>query len=78
MSRLVDVNGKRILDMGCGYGKFFERWQSEGAGLAVGLDFSKKMLKLAAERNGGAAFVLGDGFKLPFKDKSFDVSTLHM
>ncbi len=75
ISGMADVKGKAVLDIGCGYGKFFKRWQSDGAGLVVGIDFSKKMLKLAAQKNGDAIAVLGDGFKLPFKDKSFDVST---
>ncbi len=75
ISSMAEVKSKAVLDIGCGYGKFFKRWRDDEAGLIVGLDFSKSMLKLAAERNNGAPVVLGDGFKLPFKDKSFDVST---
>lgn len=72
---LTDVKNKRVLDIGCGYGKFFNHWQDNKANLIVGLDFSKCMLNLAARRNSGAFCVLGDGFKLPFRDKKFDLST---
>lgn len=75
ISSMAEVKSKAVLDIGCGYGKFFKRWRDDEVGLIVGLDFSKSMLELATERNNSALFVLGDGFKLPFKDKSFDVST---
>ncbi len=72
---LLDAEGKSVLDAGCGYGKFFSAWDKNGIKLAVGLDFSTSMLDLAKRKNEGVGYVLGDGFHLPFKDKSFDLST---
>ncbi len=46
----------------------------------VGLDISEKMLKIAKEksrkRNKTVTYVLGVAEKLPFKDKSFDCTTM--
>lgn len=75
VSRLLDVEGKSILDIGCGYGKFSREWEEKGARLVVGMDFSKSMLKRATARSGDSFFVLGDAFNPPFKDKSFNFST---
>jgi ubiquinone/menaquinone biosynthesis C-methylase UbiE len=75
VSGLLDVEGKSVLDVGCGYGKFSREWEEKNARLIVGLDFSKNMLKRAKNRNRNSHFVLGDAFNTPFKDKCFDVST---
>lgn len=57
-----------ILDLGCGTGAFLEHlsWQDY-----VGLDSSKKMLKLAHQKFPRHAFVLADMRKLPFKNEVF-------
>ncbi len=75
VSALMDVEGKSVLDVGCGYGKYFSTWGDHGARSMVGLDFSLDMLELAKRENVGTECVLGDGFHLPFKDKSFDFAT---
>src|SRR6476660_7936879 len=44
---LPDPRGRRVLDLGCGYG-WFCRWASEnGAARVVGIDVSERMLQLA-------------------------------
>lgn len=49
---LGDINGKRILDYGCGSGIFCRFLQSKGA-FVTGLDISKNMIKVAQRRNSG-------------------------
>ncbi len=66
---LVDPKGKEILDIATGTGRFAESMEAAG-GDVVGMDASKEMLK-----PGRANYLVGDAFKLPFKGKSFDVST---
>lgn len=45
---LPDMNGQKVVDLGCGYG-WFARWAVEhGAHSVLGLDVSQKMLERAA------------------------------
>src|SRR5262245_12208355 len=46
---LPDLKGKRVLDLGCGYG-WFSRWAKEqGAAGVMGVDASEKMLAKARD-----------------------------
>lgn len=66
------LGARRILDMGCGTGRFFS-FLPTGI-LAVGLDASPAML--AERRPGpGAFFVAGDGAAPPFVPGGFDLVT---
>ena len=54
-SMLPDLAGKRVLDLGCGYG-WFCRWAAEqGAAGVVGIDISEKMLAKARAETTSAA-----------------------
>lgn len=64
---LAPVRGKRILDLGCGKGRFAARLRAAGAEV-VGLDSSAGMLAGAA----GLDRVKGSARRLPFADGSFD------
>ena len=71
----------RVLDAGCGGGGTALSLAEE-AGFAVGLDLDARFrgagTRLAAERQvAGASFVQGDGQRLPFRDRSFDVVFSH-
>jgi SAM-dependent methyltransferase len=71
----------RVLDAGCGGGGTALSLAEE-AGFAVGLDLDARFrgtgTRLAAEKQaGGAAFVQGDGQRLPFRDGSFDLVFSH-
>ncbi len=66
---LVGPDDKEILDIATGTGRFAEAMEEAG-GDVVGLDASSEML-----RPGRAEYIVGDAFRLPFEDKSFDVST---
>jgi SAM-dependent methyltransferase len=71
---IPDVNGKRVLDAGCGGGVYTEWLLDQGADV-VGFDVSEDMLKHATERVGDqAAFHQADlGQSLDFAaDDTFD------
>ncbi len=49
-SLLPDLTGKRVLDLGCGYGWHCIYAMEQGAASAVGIDLSEKMLAVAREK----------------------------
>ena len=53
-SLLPDLKGKRILDLGCGFGEHCVEFVAKGAEKVVGIDISEKMLALAREKNADA------------------------
>lgn len=74
LSMLGDVEGKRVLDAGCGPGYYIEELVSRGANV-VAFDASEQMVELAArrvpdERAEVTRAVLGE--PLPFGDADFD------
>jgi ubiquinone/menaquinone biosynthesis C-methylase UbiE len=69
----TNVTGKKILDIGCGYGKFSKLWYERGARLVIGLDFSEQMIMQAIDKCNRCNFIVGDAFKSPFKNKGFDL-----
>lgn len=69
--------GGSALDIACGSGKLTQALrQRAGDGLVVGLDFSARMLGVAAGLPGGRALVRGDALRLPFPDHRFDATTM--
>lgn len=50
---LPDFTGKRVLDLGCGYGWHCEYASNHGAKAVVGVDISRKMLTEAGIHHGG-------------------------
>ena len=48
---LPDFNGKRVLDIGCGYGWHCNYAVEQGAFYALGVDISEKMLAIAREKS---------------------------
>ena len=69
-----DLEGKVVLDGGCGMGRYLRIAGGMRPGLAVGLDLSLAVLA-AAELTAGiapVAVVRGDLLKLPFPPGSFD------
>lgn len=48
---LPDFQGKRVLDLGCGFGWHCRYAAEGGAGQVVGIDLSRRMLQQAKERN---------------------------
>jgi len=78
MKQLLKILGKElhgcdtILDAGVGTGRFAKPMQEHGFEV-VGIDISRKMLKVAKEK-GTANLFRGDVCALPFKDGSFDAA----
>jgi SAM-dependent methyltransferase len=75
LSLLPDVEGKRVLDAGCGPGVYAEWLVNHGAAV-VALDVSAKMVSFARERLGNRAEVLRADLARPLdflEDGSFDV-----
>lgn len=64
--------GPRLLDLGCGTGRFLARREAEMD--AVGLDFSAHALGYARQRT-RAPLVRGDAGRLPLADAAFDIVT---
>lgn len=54
---LPALAGKRIVDLGCGYGWFCRYARSEGASQVLGLDVSQKMLARAQEMTDDTAII---------------------
>ena len=50
-SLLPDLNGKKILDLGCGFGEHCKEFVNKGAEEVTGIDISEKMLAVAREEN---------------------------
>ena len=46
-SLLPDLKDKKILDLGCGYGKNCKWYVSQGVKKVIGVDISEKMIKKA-------------------------------
>lgn len=74
---LGDVNGKTILEYGCGDGKNTVALSGRGANV-IGLDLSPELLEIARERllahqHQETMLVLGSAHNLPFPDESIDI-----
>lgn len=67
---------ERILDAGCGQGTPVLRRLSTIA-TAIGIDFSREQLELAADNAPAASSVQGDMTELPVRDDSFDAVTAY-
>ena len=76
-----DVQGKRVLDAGCG-GGFYSLWLSEKGAKVLGIDSSEEMIRIAREKASrkrlDPEFLTGDISDLRVQDETFDlvISTL--
>jgi SAM-dependent methyltransferase len=73
MRYLEPLAGTAFLDLGSGVGWAARLANERGrVGVAVGVDFAFRALRLGADSIPGVARVQGDGTRLPFRDGSFD------
>lgn len=73
---LPDLKGKRVVDLGCGFG-WFTRWAREqGAASALGLDLSERMIARAKADTSDAAieYAIADLDTLELPRSSFDLA----
>ncbi len=74
MRRHVDLEGKRILDIGCGVGAFVRRLR-EFSGRVAGIDIDAERVIEGGKEVPDLALAVGES--LPFADGVFDVVLLH-
>ena len=67
--------GMLILDLAAGTGSSTAPLAAAGA-VAIPVDFSLGMLKTGRKRHPNLPFMAGDALALPFKDNSFDLTTI--
>lgn len=51
LSMMPDLRGKRVLDLGCGFGEHCKMFIDRGAARVLGIDISEKMLAVAVREN---------------------------
>jgi len=73
MLRLAgDVQGRRVLDAGCGEGRFCRMLAKEGAAV-TGIDPTPLLTAAAHERHPGGEYALAMSERLPYATNSFDL-----
>jgi len=72
--------GDKVLDLGCGNGRFFEVLKDKRVDY-IGVDFSEKLIEIAKKRFPEAKFLVADALNLPFPNNFFDkvyaIAVLH-
>jgi SAM-dependent methyltransferase len=63
--------GARVLDVGCGTGRWLRRYQGLGFE-ALGVDATFSMLAIAQARGTTTPLAAGEAYRLPFGDAQFD------
>lgn len=63
--------GEKVLDWGCGNGRFYEIFEKEGVDY-FGIDVSEKLIKIAKNQYPRAKFQVAPAFNLPFPNNFFD------
>jgi len=63
--------GDKVLDLGCGNGRFFEFCREKNADY-YGVDSSEKLIQIARARYPQAKFQVADALDLPFPNNYFD------
>jgi SAM-dependent methyltransferase len=79
MLGLAGLEGRRVVDIGCGDGTFSARYWDRGKPrMMSAIDPATKALVAAASKNAGRPilYIAADGHRLPFADDSFDVAIL--
>lgn len=73
---IVEPEGKRVVDIGCGGGIYSLAWHALGAAQVTGVDFSAEMVAASQERAAGRegmAFVQGDASQTGLPAGSYDI-----
>lgn len=72
---LPELKGKKVLDLGCGYGWHTKYVATQGAQEVIGIDISAKMIEKAQEINSDpkVTYLTGALEDMEFKAKEFDL-----
>ncbi len=74
------IPGDKILDLGCGNGRFFELLKDKDINY-IGIDFSEKLIEIARKKYPKVKFQVADALNLPFPnnyfDKIYSIAVLH-
>ena len=65
------VPGEKVLDLGCGNGRFYEVMKEKKIDY-IGVDISEKLIKIAKEKYPKVKFLVADALNLPFPNNFFD------
>ena len=68
-----DLDGKAVLDLGCGYGENCAEFLKMGASRVTGVDLSEKMLDIATSEHPEIEFIRGDMSDLSFIEGKYNV-----
>ena len=72
----IDIEGKKVLDIGSGTGVWLAVIKKNGAGEVMGIDFAEKMVSESRKNYPNLNFMQGDAENLyQFDDNSFDIVT---
>src|SRR5512142_283292 len=75
--RAGDLVGRRVVDVGCGTGRFAEVLHREHGAEVTGVDPEPAMLAVAQRRaSAGLSFAEGRAEQLPFEDACFERATM--
>lgn len=76
LQRLLPEQGKRLLELGAGFGRLTREYSSFDQ--VILLDYSFSQLQYAREQLGddGYIYVAADAYRLPFADGVFDAATM--
>lgn len=69
---LGDISGLRIVDIGCGEGRYSRLMASRGARVS-GIDPVEAFIAIAKQRDPASDYRVGRGEELPYADGAFDV-----
>lgn len=72
------VEGRDVLDVGCGDGTLARAFSASGGARVIGCDADARMIARAVQRQDAScpAFLVADAAQLPFADASFDVVSI--
>lgn len=66
----IDLDGKKVLDVGCGRGRWLSFFEKNYGAIATGIDLSEDAIKVCASK--GLRAYKGSIIQMPFRDDHFD------
>jgi 2-polyprenyl-3-methyl-5-hydroxy-6-metoxy-1,4-benzoquinol methylase len=70
---LPNLENKKIIDIGCGTGRYFTFFHQSGASELVGIDVGENLLRIAKQLCPSVKVILASADVLPFPNEHFDV-----